>query len=54
VVGLPPLDAIDNEDWGRDYLLSRFLDIPAPLLAEAGLSGVDLNLPVSAITPNPE
>jgi hypothetical protein len=41
VVGLPPLDAIENEDWGRDYLLSRFLEIPAPALAEAGLSGVE-------------
>ncbi len=41
VVGLPPLDAIENEDWGRDYLLSRFLEITAAALAEAGLSGVD-------------
>jgi hypothetical protein len=37
IVGLPPLDAIENEDWGRDYLLSRFLEIPAPELAEVGL-----------------
>ena len=22
--GLPPLEAIENEDWGRDFLLSRF------------------------------
>ncbi len=35
---LPPLDAIENEDWGRDLLLSRFLTIPAEALAEAGLS----------------
>jgi len=35
---LPPLDAIENEDWGRDFLLSRFLEIPAEALAEAGLS----------------
>jgi hypothetical protein len=35
---LPPLEAIENEDWGRDYLLSRFLDFPAAVLAEAGLS----------------
>jgi hypothetical protein len=41
VAGLPPLDAIENEDWGRDYLLSRFLEIPAPALAEAGLRGVE-------------
>ena len=41
VAGLPPLDAIENEDWGRDYLLSRFLEIPAPALAAAGLSRVE-------------
>ena len=29
VVDLPPLDSIENEDWGRDYLLSRFLNCPA-------------------------
>jgi hypothetical protein len=45
VVGLPPLDAIENEDWGRDYLLSRFLEIPAPALAAAGLSGDGDRLP---------
>jgi hypothetical protein len=37
VVGLPPLDAIENEDWGRDYLLSRLFEMPASELAEAGL-----------------
>lgn len=35
--GLPPLDAIENEDWGRDYLLSRLVEYPASALAEAGL-----------------
>jgi hypothetical protein len=25
---LPPLEAIENEDWGRDYLLSQFQEIP--------------------------
>lgn len=30
---LPPLDAIENEDWGRDYLLSQFLEIPDAELA---------------------
>lgn len=35
---LPPLDSIENEDWGRDYLLSRFLAIPPERLAEAGLT----------------
>jgi hypothetical protein len=38
VTDLPPLDAIENEDWGRDYLLGRFLEIPTPSLAQAGLS----------------
>ena len=34
---LPPLDAIENEYWGRDYVLSRFLTIPAEALAEVGI-----------------
>jgi hypothetical protein len=34
---LPPLDSLENEDWGRDYLLSRFLELPHEALAEAGL-----------------
>ncbi|MDR3639437.1 MAG: hypothetical protein P4L84_36895 [Isosphaeraceae bacterium] len=34
---LPPLDAIENEDWGRDFLLSRFHDLPADALAAVGL-----------------
>ena len=37
VVGLPPLDAIENEDWGRDYLLSRLAEMPAAELERAGL-----------------
>jgi hypothetical protein len=37
VRGLPPLDAIENEDWGRDYVLSRLFDLPAAELATAGL-----------------
>ena len=37
LTGLPPLEAIENEDWGRDLLLSRFLEIPAEDLARAGL-----------------
>jgi hypothetical protein len=37
VTDLPPLDAIENEDWGRDLLLSRFETIPAPALAAAGI-----------------
>jgi hypothetical protein len=38
---LPPLDAIENEDWGRDFLLSRFLDLPPADLAAAGLTPRD-------------
>ncbi len=38
VTGLPPLDAIENEDWGRDYLLGQFTEFPAEALAEAGLT----------------
>ena len=34
---LPPLDSLENEDWGRDYVLSRFLELPRSALAEAGL-----------------
>lgn len=42
LVDLPPLEAIENEDWGRDFILSRFQEFPAKALAEAGLSWVDL------------
>ena len=35
---LPPLDAIENEDWGRDSLLSRFEAIPPDVLAGLGLT----------------
>ena len=38
VTDLPPLESIENEDWGRDYLLNRFLQLPRQVLAEAGLS----------------
>jgi hypothetical protein len=37
-VDLPPLDAIENEDWGRDFLLSRFESISDEALAGAGLA----------------
>jgi hypothetical protein len=43
--GLPPLDAIENEDWGRDYLLSQFLEISDLDLARAGLRKVEEELP---------
>jgi hypothetical protein len=38
---LPPLDAIENEDWGRDYLLSRLQELPADVLVQAGLTTDD-------------
>ncbi|MEO6808402.1 MAG: hypothetical protein ABI353_04750 [Isosphaeraceae bacterium] len=41
VTDLPPLDAIENEDWGRDYLLSRFLTMTVEALSEAGLVVTD-------------
>ncbi|MDR3620893.1 MAG: hypothetical protein P4L85_16190 [Paludisphaera borealis] len=34
---LPPLEAVENEDWGRDLLLSRFEEHTAAELADAGL-----------------
>ena len=34
---LPPLDAIENEDWGRDLLLSRLADLPDDRLAAVSL-----------------
>jgi hypothetical protein len=34
---LPPLEAIENEDWGRDYLLSRFQELDPEELSRAGL-----------------
>jgi hypothetical protein len=38
LIDLPPLEAIENEDWGRDLLLSRFLEIPPADLAAAGIT----------------
>ena len=38
VADLPPLEAIEFENWGRDRLLSCFLAIPSEELAEAGLT----------------
>jgi len=34
---LPPLDAVENEDWGRDYVLQHFQQHSAAELAAAGL-----------------
>ena len=30
---LPPLEAIENEDWGRDWLQAHFESLPAATLA---------------------
>ena len=38
---LPPLEAVEYEDWGRDLVLGRLLEIPAEALAEAGLTRRD-------------
>lgn len=35
---LPPLDAVENEDWGRDYVLQHLLRHSAVELAAAGLT----------------
>jgi hypothetical protein len=34
---LPPLDAVENEDWGRDYVLQKLLEHPAEELLAIGL-----------------
>ena len=34
---LPPLDAIENEDWGRDYVLQKLIEHSAEELARVGL-----------------
>lgn len=34
---LPPLDAVENEDWGRDYVLQHFEKHSAAELAHIGL-----------------
>jgi hypothetical protein len=35
---LPPLDAVENEDWGRDFLLQRLSALPPDRLADRGLT----------------
>jgi hypothetical protein len=37
---LPPLEAVENEDWGRDYVLQRLLEHTPEELAAVGLLGV--------------
>ena len=38
---LPPLQAFENEDWGRDYLLSRLQAVPEEVLQSLGLTTED-------------
>ncbi len=35
---LPPLDAVENEDWGRDYVLQHFERLAPAELAALGLT----------------
>ena len=35
---LPPLDAVENEDWGRDYVLQHLQRHTAEQLAAVGLT----------------
>jgi hypothetical protein len=35
---LPPLEAVENEDWGRDYVLQHFQRHSRNELAAAGLT----------------
>jgi hypothetical protein len=35
---LPPLEAVEAEDWGRDYVLQHFQQHTAAELAAAGLT----------------
>ena len=35
---LPPLDAVENEDWGRDYVLQTLLEHTREELAAAGVA----------------
>jgi hypothetical protein len=35
---LPPLDTVENEDWGRDYVLQHFQEHSREELARVGLT----------------
>jgi hypothetical protein len=35
---LPPLEAVENEDWGRDYVLQCLAQHPAEELKALGLT----------------
>ena len=38
---LPPIEAIENEDWGRNFVLSKIWDLDAGILDTLGLSKDD-------------
>ncbi len=38
---LPPLDAVENEDWGRDYVLQKLLEHSREELLAVGVSWED-------------
>lgn len=38
---LPPLQAVENEDWGRDYVLQQLLTHTAEELAAVGIKLVE-------------
>ncbi|MCS7166845.1 MAG: hypothetical protein RMI91_08930 [Gemmatales bacterium] len=44
---VPPLEAVQNEDWGRDYILQELLKEPPETLIHLGLF-----IPTSAELPN--
>ena len=39
---LPPLEAVENEDWGRDYVLQKLLEHSPEELAAAGVAAENL------------
>jgi hypothetical protein len=41
VEDLPSLAAVENEDWGRDYLLTKLFELSREQLAGAGLTPDD-------------
>lgn len=47
-VPLPPLDAIENEDWGRDLLLSRLQALGESALRSFGVTLHDQASPPGA------
>ncbi|MGF1580560.1 MAG: hypothetical protein ACFCD0_14455 [Gemmataceae bacterium] len=40
---LPPLEAVENEDWGRDYVLQQFQQLTEAELLQLGLTWESLS-----------